>query len=102
MASSVGRKISAALKPVSPCLTAIACRMAMTDVGISVSPAVFRTMNMIWALLAVSALGFSAWSSRIALSPSGVAALSRPSRLADTFIIIAPCAGWPCGTPGKK
>ena len=101
---SVGRKMSAALKfAPRPCLSATLWRIAITEVGISVSPAVFITTNMICALLAVS--GFSVLSdcsSRIALRPSGVAALSRPSRLAEMFIVIAPCAGWPFGTPGNS
>ena len=100
--SSVGRKMSAALKPTSPCLTAMVWRMAMTEVGISVSPAVLSTRNMICALVAVSGSRLSDCSSCIAFSPSGVAALSSPSRLALMFMVIAPCAGCPAGTPGNR
>ena len=99
---SVGKKMSAALKPTSPCLTAIVCRMAMTEVGISVSPAVFSTRNMICALVAVPGRVLSDCNSCIAFSPRGVAALSSPSRLALMFIVIAPCAGCPAGTPGNR
>ncbi len=74
----------------------------MTEVGISVSPAVFSTMNRICASVARSGCGFSVCSSCMAFRPSGVAALSSPSRLAETFITIAPCAGWPGGTPGNS
>ena len=58
---------------------------------------------MICALVAVSGRSWlSDCSSCIAFSPSGVAALSRPSRLALMFIVIAPCAGCPAGTPGNS
>ncbi len=93
VATNVGRKMSAALKPTSPCLTAMVWRMAMTEVGISVRPAVFSTRNMICALVAVSGRSLSVCNSCIAFSPSGVAALSSPSRLALMFMVIAPCAG---------
>ena len=103
----VGRKMSAALKfAPRPCFNATLWRIAITEVGIKVSPAVFITTNMICALLAASGPSllsvFSDCSSRIALSPSGVAALSSPSRLAEMFMVIAPCAGCPLGTPGKS
>ena len=99
--SSVGKKMSAALKPATPCCTAMVWRMAMTEVGISVKPAVLSTRNMICALVAVSGRSLSDCSSCMAFRPRGVAALSRPSRLALMFMVIAPCAGWPAGTPGK-
>ena len=99
--SSVGRKMSAALKPISPCLTASVWRMAITEVGISVMPAVLRTRNMIIGLLAVSGCGLISCSSRMALRPSGVAALSRPSMLALKFMTMLPLAGWPAGMSGK-
>ncbi len=57
------------------------------------SPDVFSTRNMIWAFEAVSGSGFSSCSSCIALSPSGVAALSRPSMLAAKFMMMEPWAG---------
>lgn len=100
--SSVGRKMSAALKPASPCLTASACRMAITEVGTSVTPAVLSTTNISCASLARRGCGLIDCSSRMACRPSGVAALSRPSTLAETFIIIAPLAAWPGGTDGNR
>ena len=100
--TSVGKKMSAALKPLTPCCTAMVWRIAITEVGISVSPAVFSTRNRICALVARSGCGLSDCSSCMALSPSGVAALSSPSMLADMFIVMAPCAGWPAGTPGNR
>ena len=99
--SSVGRKMSAALKPTSPCLSAMLWRMAITDVGISVMPAVLSTRNMIIGLLAVSFCGLISCNSRIAFRPSGVAALSRPSMLALKFMTMLPLAGWPAGISGK-
>ena len=38
----------------------------------------------------------------MAFNPNGVAALSRPSILADTFMKMEPMAGCPLGTPGKR
>ena len=73
----------------------------MTDVGISVMPAVLSTRNMIIGLLAVSGFGLISCSSRMAFRPSGVAALSRPSMLALKFITILPLAGYPAGISGK-
>jgi hypothetical protein len=65
----------------------------MMLIGMTVSPDVFSTRNMIWASVAVSFSGFSSCSSCMALSPSGVAALSRPSIFAAKFMIMEPCAG---------
>ena len=98
VAIRVGRKMSAALKLVKCCSIAIVCRMAMTEVGTSVSPAVLSTRNMICASLAVSFTGFSSCSSPIALRPSGVAALSSPSMVAERFMVTLPLAGWSLGT----
>ena len=70
-------------------------------IGISVSPEVLSTKNMISAFEAVSFLGFNSCNSFIAFKPSGVAALSRPSILADKFINMVPMAGWLRGTSGK-
>ena len=67
--------------------------MAITEVGSSVMPAVLSTRNMIIGLLAVSLCGLISCSSRIALRPSGVAALSRPRMLAEKFITMLPLAG---------
>lgn len=74
----------------------------ITPKGTSVSPVVLSTRNIIIGLLAVSFCGFSSCNSFIALSPKGVAALSRPSILADTFIKIDPKAGCPLGIFGKS
>ncbi len=70
--------------------------------GSKVTDEAFSTRNKIMALLAVSGFGFSVCNSRMAASPSGVAALSRPSTLADRFITTAPCAGCRAGTSGIK
>ncbi len=48
---------------------------------------------MIIASVAVSFFPFSSCNSVMAFSPSGVAALSSPSMLADTFMNIDPMAG---------
>ena len=74
----------------------------MILIGISVSPEVLRTKNIIIGLLAVSLFGFNCCSSSIAFSPIGVAALSSPSIFAERFIKIAPVAGWPLGMSGKN
>ena len=58
--------------------------------------------NIAMLLVAVSFTGLSVCSSSMALSPIGVAALSMPSMLAERFMSIAPCAGWPSGTSGKQ
>ncbi|OQC02955.1 MAG: hypothetical protein BWX79_02721 [Alphaproteobacteria bacterium ADurb.Bin100] len=52
VATSVGSRMSAALKPASPCFTASVWRIAITEVGISVSPAVLSTMKRICASVA--------------------------------------------------
>ena len=70
-------------------------------IGIRVSPEVLSTKNMISAFEAVSFLGFNSCNSFIAFRPSGVAALSRPSILADKFMNMVPMAGWLRGTSGK-
>ena len=67
-----------------------------------VSPLVLSTRNMIIALLAVSFLGLSACKPSMALSPSGVAALSSPSILAAMFIKMLPTTGCPSGMSGKS
>jgi hypothetical protein len=71
----------------------ICVRYTITLMGIIVSPAVLSTRNMIWALEAVSLIGLSSCISFIAFSPRGVAALSRPSMLAEKFIRIEPKTG---------
>ena len=70
-----------------------AALIAMMLTGINVRPEACRARNMIWALDARSFSGLSSWRLCMAFSPKGVAALSRPSRLAEKFIIICPMAG---------
>ncbi len=77
-------------------------RKVRIEIGTSVTDEAFITMNRIMSLDAVSGTGFNDCSSFIALSPSGVAALSSPSMFADRFITIAPEAGCPGGIPGKS
>src|SRR5476651_2830102 len=66
--------------------------------GSSVRDEALSTRNSICALLAVVLLGFSSCRERIALSPMGVAALSRPRALAAKLRVISANAGWPGGT----
>ena len=74
----------------------------MIDTGIIVRPEVFKTRNIIIGLLAVSFFGLRLCNSCIAFSPTGVAALSSPSILAEKFINIDPNAGCPLGISGKS
>lgn len=76
-------------------------RMAITEVGMIVMPAVLSTRNMIIGSLAVLLSGLISCSSFIAFRPSGVAALSRPSMLALMFMTMLPPAGWLRGMPGN-
>ena len=57
---------------------------------------------MSMGLLAVSFCGFISCISFMAFSPSGVAALSSPSMLAEMFMNIEPKAGWLRGRSGKS
>ena len=66
------------------------------------SPEVFKTRNIIIGFDAVSFLAFNSCKPSIALSPNGVAALSKPSILAARFIKILPTTGCPLGTSGKR
>ena len=77
-------------------------RYAIMEIGIMVSPDVLMVRNMIMALLAVSFCLLIDWSSCIAFSPIGVAALSNPNKLAEMFMKIDPRAGCPFGTSGKS
>jgi len=61
--------------------------------GMSCTPEVVIARNVTIGLVAASLSGFSAWSSSIALIPSGVAALLRPSMFAAIATTIAPAAG---------
>ena len=96
VAISIGIKISVG------CAAPSWARYTMILTGISVSPDVFSTRNMIIGLLAVSFFGFSFCRPSIALSPSGVAALSRPSIFAAIFINMEPVTGCPLGMSGKS
>ena len=58
--------------------------------GTSVTLLVLMARNIAIAFVAVSLWGFKVCSSCIALSPIGVAALSRPKILAEIFMSIAP------------
>src|SRR5688572_19669899 len=76
------------------------CAMMLT--GIIVSPDALSTMNMICELEAVSFIGFSSCRLFMAFKLNGVAALSRPSILAEKLIIICPMAGWLRGSSGNS
>ena len=70
--------------------------------GMMVSPEVLSTRNIIMELEAVSFFALSACSSSMALRPSGVAALSNPSILAEMFMKILPKTGWFLGISGNS
>ena len=74
----------------------------MMEMGMRVSPLVLSTKNMIIALVARVFCGLSACSPSIAFRPSGVAALSSPSMLAERFIKMLPTTGCPSGISGKS
>src|SRR3546814_4168280 len=94
--SRIGRKTM--VGSAAPC-----CARYMKMVtGNRVSDDAFKTRNKICALLAVSGLGLSVWSSFMARKPMGVAALSRPRPLAAKFKVISPSAGCPAGTSGIR
>ncbi|MNS74511.1 hypothetical protein D3C72_1079890 [compost metagenome] len=96
VASRMGRNTR--VGSAAPC-----CARNMNRVtGSSVSDDAFSTRNRICALLAVSGVGFSDCSSRMARRPIGVAALSSPRPLAAKFRVIRPIAGWLRGTSGIK
>ena len=79
-----------------------ATRYPIIDNGMSVSPDVCITKNIICALVAVPGLGFKLSKLFMAFNPKGVAALSSPSKLALKFITISPRAGCFSGTSGKR
>ena len=84
------------------CAAPSCARYTMIPTGTITSPEVFSTRNIIMAFVAVSFLGFSSCSFSMALRPSGVAALSRPSMLAAMFMKMLPMAGCPLGMSGKS
>ena len=77
-------------------------RSAITPVGNRVTEDVLIARNMTMAFVAVPLCEFSLSSSCMARMPKGVAALPRPSTLAEMFMIIAPIAGWSAGTSGNS
>ena len=70
--------------------------------GMSCTPDVVMAMNVTCALLAESLSVLSVCRSSMALMPSGVAALFRPSTLAATASTREPAAGCPAGTSGNS
>src|SRR3972149_4601358 len=68
-------------------------RKAMIPVGNKVTLDVLMARNKAMALVAVPLCVLSLSNSCMARMPNGVAALPRPSTLADMFRIIAPMAG---------
>ena len=84
VASSSGRKMSEGLAAPNW------ARYIMMEIGMMVMPDVLSTRNMIIASVAVSFSLLSSCSSFIALRPIGVAALSSPSILAETFMRMLP------------
>ena len=70
--------------------------------GMSVSPEVLSTRNMIIGFDAVSFLLFNSCICSIAFRPRGVAALSSPSMLAAMFMKMLPVTGCPFGMSGKS
>ena len=96
VASRIGTKMSVG------CAAPSCARYTMMLTGMSVRPDVLSTRNIIIGFVAVSFFGFSSCSCSIAFSPSGVAALSRPSMLAATFIKMLPVTGCPFGMSGNR
>ena len=70
-----------------------AARIAIAVAGINCTELVLIARKVHIAFVATPGRGLSASKSRIARRPSGVAALPRPSMLADIFINIEPIAG---------
>ena len=79
-----------------------AARRLITLVGSRVMLEVLMARNSTMALVAVPLTGLSRSSSCMARIPKGVAALPRPSALAEMFMIIAPMAGCSGGTSGNS
>ena len=79
-----------------------AARIATVVAGINCTEAVLIARKVHIALLAVPGRGLSFSRSCIARSPSGVAALLRPSMFAAMFMTIVPIAGCVAGTSGKS
>src|SRR6476620_8637411 len=77
-------------------------RTAIILTGMSVNPAACKHKNIICAFDALSFDGLISCRLCMALIPNGVAALSRPRRLAEKFNIIWPIAGWSFGSSGNS
>ena len=84
------------------CAAPSCARYTNIEIGISVSPEVFSTRNMIMGFVAVSFFVFSSCSCSIAFRPNGVAALSSPSMFAAMFMKIEPVTGCPLGISGNS
>jgi hypothetical protein len=80
----------------------VATRMAITVAGMSCTEPVLMAQKSACASVAVPGWGLSRSSSSIALMPNGVAALPSPRRFAETFITMAPMAGWSGGMEGNS
>ena len=80
----------------------LAARIAMVVTGTICTELVLMARKVHMALVAVPGRGFSNSKSFMARSPSGVAALPRPSMLAAMFMIIEPIAGCAAGTSGNS
>ena len=74
----------------------------MIPVGSRVTLEVLIARNSAMALVAVPLCGLSLSSSCMARMPNGVAALPRPSTLAEMLRIMAPMAGCSAGTSGNR
>ena len=79
-----------------------ATRIAIAVAGINCTELVLIARNVHIAFVATPGREFSDSRSRIARKPSGVAALPKPSMLADMFITMQPIAGCSGGTSGKR
>ena len=84
------------------CAAPICARYTKMLTGIIVRPDVLSTRNIIIGFDAVSFLGLSSCMPSMALRPSGVAALSSPSMLAEMFMKMLPTTGCPLGMSGKS
>ena len=84
------------------CAAPICALYTMMLTGMSVSPLVLSTRNIIIGLVAVSFFGLSSCNCSIAFNPRGVAALSRPSILAAMFMNMLPVTGCPLGMSGNS
>ena len=75
------------------CAAPSCARYTMMLTGMMVRPEVLSTRNIIMGFEAVSLRGLSSCRRSMAFRPRGVAALSRPSILAERFIKMLPNTG---------